>query len=308
MNVKVLYSITEDCRRRMFAEAGEYPAEKQTVEIDISQATRVQREIILRCIDSGIDPVVRITGFADIYSNRSQRKIVNDPSVQYRLDHLITDLFDLVEACADMSARREKSLAASDEKDRQYLNQKADRLTSTLRMMIDKHDDNDCREGFSQCEINQCAEFCIDLSGYRAVRSEYDAVKQSFREERIAREIAEDRRKDAIKAAKEAEKRDWVMAHGSAHLKRCVEAGYNCQRLYLEELAALEYPGYTLDFNGNADWKSRSCPSPAAMDEAERVDGEVVWLICPPSTIEDFEPCEAVLVEYIDQHSLIRII
>jgi len=138
-----------------------------------------------------------------------------------------------------------------------------------------------------------------------------------------ARELAEQRLE---REARKAEKAAWIEAHGSAHLKAAFGRGYDCQRLYVQERAAMEAPRFEVDFDGTANWKSRSCPSSGALQaevEAERLgigDVKTVWLIHPPtdcsrSEVEqeadwwDFEPCEAVVITgYLGKYTLIRLV
>lgn len=123
----------------------------------------------------------------------------------------------------------------------------------------------------------------------------------------------------ARRAGEDALREAWVTEHGSEHLRKAYAAGYNCQRMYATERAALEHPSYFLDFDGNAEWKSRSCPSLDALNEAERVHGTVVWLTAAPVDAERaeevaeedydyvFEPCEAVVIKsYMGRYDLVR--
>ena len=125
-------------------------------------------------------------------------------------------------------------------------------------------------------------------------------------------------------AAQAAEKAAWIEAHGSTHLKRACRE-YNCQRLYVTERAALEAPGFVVDFNDAAAWKDRSCPTETALnvEEAARSLGlgepVVVWLTKPPQAadrhdvddydVEEFESCEAVvLIKYLGKYDLVQIV
>jgi hypothetical protein len=140
-------------------------------------------------------------------------------------------------------------------------------------------------------------------------------------------------RDDAVKGLKakaaEVGKAAWVTAHGSAHLKRAVGEGYDCQRLYVLERAAIEAPGFVVDFYGGAEWKERSCPSELALDACDaarelapdRVNrGEpfVAWLTSAPRPVkveeeygyeEPFTPCEAVVLrDYLGKYDLVRVV
>lgn len=131
--------------------------------------------------------------------------------------------------------------------------------------------------------------------------------------------------RDAIKSVQnarfEAERETWTAAHGSAHLRRCRDAGYDCLRLYATERAALEAPGFVVDFGDKAEWSARSCPSAAAMDAVDEAragglsDPTVVWLKSPPQARADpwqddeFEPCEAVVVrKWLYRYDLVKIV
>lgn len=136
-------------------------------------------------------------------------------------------------------------------------------------------------------------------------RAEADAAhKERLQEEQRKAEAYErfsqeaEARKEAEKAAFEAERATWSAVHGSDHLKRAVAAGYTCTRLYLEERAAVEYPGFVVDMDASADWRSRACPSLAALDLVDALQAqhgedlrsaEIVWLIQPASADRDDE-------------------
>lgn len=136
--------------------------------------------------------------------------------------------------------------------------------------------------------------------------------------ERRERDEANDRRREraaeqeqaaaALAKQREQDRAAWVTAHGSDYLKKAVGAGYDCQQKYVHERAALEHPDYTVDYHDAAGYRERSCPSEAALDEALRVHGEVVWLKSHPTTEdEDFTPCEAVVIhDYLGKYDLIR--
>lgn len=123
------------------------------------------------------------------------------------------------------------------------------------------------------------------------------------------------------KQRRRIEKIAWIGQHGSERLRRCTALGYDCQRLYVKERAALEAPGFTCDFDDAAEWKTRSCPSVVTLNK--RVAAvklglgapSVVWLTKPPQqeipALEGgpfhFEPCEAIVIEgYLGGYALVR--
>jgi len=122
-----------------------------------------------------------------------------------------------------------------------------------------------------------------------------------------------------IKAARfERDRQAWINEHGSRHLQRCRDAGYNCLRLYATERAAAEAPGWALDFDDSARWKDRAGPSEKALDllDAAKAMGigeavEIVWLTAPPRTTSEdeyeFEEREAVAIRrYLGRYDLLK--
>jgi len=174
-------------------------------------------------------------------------------------------------------------------------------------------------------ELRSLADSGIDTTAYRSMISEWETKTlpelsaRQAESNRRAEEYTERQRieAEAAKAQAEADKLAWCAAHGSPHLAQAVAAGYDCTRLYATERAAVEYPGYVLDYKNNAEWTSRSCPTAKALTEALAVNGEVVWLKEPPRSAnpdpEDYwddsetYPCEAVVISsFLGKYNLIR--
>lgn len=165
------------------------------------------------------------------------------------------------------------------------------------------------------------AEFDADFEVRKAAYLEQKAANQQRDAEREAQRQAEQEARESAAAAREAVRTEWVQTHGSDYLRKAIEGGYDCQRVYVTERAALEYPGYAVDYSNDAAWKSRSCPSETALEEALRVDGTVVWLTEPGETIREelmlgdrdedapeFEAQEAVHVRFLDRYDLLKLI
>lgn len=144
------------------------------------------------------------------------------------------------------------------------------------------------------------------------------AVQAKREQEQADREV----QAEAAKAKADAERAEWIQEHGSEHLKLALKHGYNMQRKYAEERAALEYPEFELDFDDEAEWKGRSSPSMEALILLDALketlpDGAhsmVVWI----TKRHDFDPeeCdypddqteeEAVVIRgYLGRYDLIR--
>lgn len=150
-----------------------------------------------------------------------------------------------------------------------------------------------------------------------------NAARKKEEEERKAKEAAEkaaekaERDKiEAERAVREADRAAWIAECGSDYLRRAAALGYNCQRQYAKERAALEFPNFELDFDGYARWCGRSCPSEDALGRVERLisagyKAKVVWLdkpVAEEDKDEDvFEPREAVVVsEYLGKYNLVN--
>ena len=157
-----------------------------------------------------------------------------------------------------------------------------------------------------------------------ALRADYRARKEREEAERRACGEAESKRSWAVLEAereqRDAERAVWAAQHGSSRLQKALTAGYECQRLYVEERAALEFPGFEVDFSGNARWKERVGPSEQALDiEAELktrgLDASIVWLTELPLLTDeptgeyfDFTPREAVIVSgFLGRYDLIKL-
>lgn len=147
-----------------------------------------------------------------------------------------------------------------------------------------------------------------------------EAVRR--RDADLLAKVEAERVEKAAAAKVAAERREWILAHGSDYLKKTHAAGYNCQRVYVTERAALEYPDYALDFRNEADWKARACPSEVMLEEALRVNGRVVWMTAPGATLrkawnlecrkenyketDPFSQCEVVVVRFLGQYDLVK--
>lgn len=159
------------------------------------------------------------------------------------------------------------------------------------------------------------------IAAYEKGEAELAAKKALEAAEREKNKAAEETIEKAIKALHAQDKIDWIALCGSDHLKRATALGYNCQRYYVLERAEHELPGFTVDFNGYACWKERSCPGETALTEVERLIGQghnarVVWLTEPPYKQSDeehyaegpFEPCEAIVIsDYLGKYQLVQL-
>jgi hypothetical protein len=298
------YRLSNTWREAQFAATGQLPELDQVATYDMTQATPEQRQAIL-AVGGGLNLNLA-------YSNYSQ--FDGEPTIDF-----------LAAAC---QAIAEKSNADR----RKKISDELTAGTKHYQRLLQSRDPHE--SNLWTVSRNRQAEAISlgqDVSEYLAAETEYKHMQPDFE-----REAAEARaRREAVEAetssqrqaeadAIEAAKRSWIVAHGSDYLKRaCLQHGYDCHKKYVLERAALEAPDYIVDYIDAAEWKSRACPSEAALDELERIGdigtGEVVWLTAPAQTdkaqrgydqgYEPFEQCEAVVIRgYLGKYDLVKII
>jgi hypothetical protein len=159
---------------------------------------------------------------------------------------------------------------------------------------------NQLAEFDKEITLDQALTFLATMRGQRqqieADVVEYKAKIARDHAEHNAKLEAERLEREARKAAELAEVATWIAAHGSAHLKKAFKGGYDCARLYEAERADVEYPEAVLDFNDQAEFSPRSCPTEHALDIQETIKApataEVVWLTTLPSSEIDDEPTQ----------------
>lgn len=291
--MKLVYYLSEKARKRLFIETGHYPGQVQSLEVDPATLSREDRaflaernprfesQIALSYID------VAVAGGRGTTTRYLER------------DEVAEDVAALLAAYRDARAAAQTRLDAQADKDidreiEAYRSWKIERRPDTLNTgMFRKH----------PRQAEWIAAHAAAVETAERIQAENDAARK--RQE--AAQAAE-------KAARLAERAAWAAEHGSSRLRKCVEQGYDCQRLYVVERAAIEHPGYTVDFDDKAAWRSRSAPSEAALDEAKRVGGEVVWLTRSPAPdgidqdlYDEDEECEAVAIRgYLGKYDLLK--
>lgn len=291
--MRLIYHISEQARKRIFVESGRDPGQAQGLEVDPATLSTDDRRLLIE-IDPTLGGNVQLT--LPVWRNGGSYK-----------DHLVLESLasDAVELLAGYRDARTSAMAAHAEAREQALTEQIER--------------------YAAYDLTWSKPSVLNEGPYREslrlgdLRAAYAALQERIKaheREQTEQERADEARKEAERAQHEQERAAWVMQHGSAHLRKCLDGGYDCQRLYAVERAAIEHPGYTLDYNDTARWKDRSGPSEAALDEAARVGGIVVWLTAEPSSAignedwsEDLGPCEAVVIRgYLGKYDLVRFI
>jgi len=130
-------------------------------------------------------------------------------------------------------------------------------------------------------------------------------AQETYEAEKERRKEARKREKQKRRERRKSERREWAEAHGSEVLQDALEEGYDCQRRYVLERAEAEYDeSFRVDFDSEASYSGRSCPSEEALRFAQEVGGEVVWLTRPPS--EDPRDSHREIVASFEEQEAVR--
>ena len=290
--------VSEEYRRTALLERGEELAPEVELDVPLSELSRQARQVLVAAPDSGPYRYLRIEGHTQ--ENYYASTVPASPA---EWEQLIAD-YRQAENAAEEDWRAEVIAAA-----RAHIAGETHRWPRYART--------------DYGGLTEDGEAALPPDLAEAVRA-YDEqeaeAKRLQREAEDRRSTEREQREAAENAAAEKERTDWIAAHGSDHLRAASDAGYDCKRLYVIERAALEHPGYILDFDDNAQWRDRSCPSEDALAEELRVtpaltEGEsvlVVWLTDPPrdrreEDDEDWESCEAVVIRgFLGDYDLVR--
>lgn len=237
----------------------------------------------------------------------------------WKLDAPITNLFELRAALdaydaigAALLAGREEAQARLDanfEAEKlEYLQKKQTQANERNRRVIET-DGRNCSSPVSPTEIADEAETLL----YREALASWEAETQKAAEREA--QVQQERERQ------QQDKRAWIEAQGSDYLRKAFAQEYDCQRLYVTERAASEFPAFQVDFDDDCTWKARSCPSLAALELAESVPGaRVVWLTeisetlaqtwdCEKDEYGDVGEAEAVLVTgFLGRYNLLRLV
>ncbi|HMQ31878.1 MAG TPA: hypothetical protein PKD53_14210 [Chloroflexaceae bacterium] len=291
--MELIYHLSEEARHRIFVETGRDPGREQALAADPAELDADARRLLASVNPSLAErAVLTVPGWS--LGMESQRP--------YTLDDPADDPAALL---AGYQAARLAGRAAV----RAGLTERLEAQLRTLESWDSEREPGVLNRGY-YAPTGRVAEL---EAAHAAATARAQAKAAELRRQREAEEVARQQERQA----REAEKRAWIADFGSDHLRRCMAGGYNCQRQYVLDRAAREFPGYVVDYNDAAAWHDRSGPSEAALIEAERVGGTVVWLTSEPgnAVVDDpdagygFEPCEAVVVRgYLGKYDLIKLV
>lgn len=280
--------LTDDARRAAAAATGNLPAATVRLPLPLEDMPVPQRAALVAQLDLG-EPV-RFAGVPDRYGTRRFSAPLYPVTVE-----------DWAKLSAAYAAAVEVAKAELAERAARERQEEAERMagyiehaeTLTALPLEELHNRLTTRPDAPRSRWEELEGYGRAVEAGRALMARYDELT-------AWREAREARRKQLEREAREAEAAErsaWIEAHGSEHLRAAHAEGYNCQRRYITERAALELPGWEVDFDARADWRKRSCPSEAALKAALEVGARVVWLVTPPSG-DPYEhaECEALMI------------
>lgn len=299
--MKLVYHLTDEARKRIFVETGKDPGRDQAVEVDPAQLSADDRRLLLT-LNPTLASTTNLVGLpkwniTDGITRSAFGWLELNAPTDDPVALLATYHDAVVVSQRDAEAERDAALQAL--------------IAELTTWPADREVYRSVGKAFAGAPREAEARAALDAA--RSRHAAYRAAEQAERTAQVAAAAAE-------RVQREQERAAWARSHGSTHLKKCVESGYDCQRLYVLERAALEHPGYLVDYNGVAEWRERSGPSERSLDEATRVGGTVVWLTAEPSSAiaepeEDgswekpFQPCEAVVISgYLGKYDLIKVL
>ena len=303
----IAWSASDNLRKEELAKTGEAADTRRRFELDLTELTQEQRQPIVEFAGPNLRIINMTTSVAFEKTYKSQRYL-KSYNLNFDAQPALADILAYIEARRTEEAKASAHKAQVDAEENAERERKTtlyNKLYTQVEMLIEASD----YDGLNNFNMS-------DVGNWSPPRK--DSLLK-IRHEAMAE----------IKARHAAsEKWQWISEHGSNHLQQCAERGYDCQRLYVLERAAVEAPGFTVDFNDSSDWKDRSCPTEEAIQaeiEAEALAltasmPKVVWLTSAPShdvsdaygyydQPEPFEPCEAVVIRrYLDKYDLVQVI
>jgi hypothetical protein len=308
--VKVKWNASEELVREEFIATGNKPPKTREFEIDLTELTVEQRRPLIEWSEERYGPIDLTTRF-EFIPDKPVFRIKHAEPHTHTFDNqpAVEQVIEFVESNGDAIAKakaHEAKLEAARQAEHEAKLAEYERVKLEIDALIEARD----LEGLNELKLGELWSFSPSKS-------------QKFSPHDSLSSIVDEARKEIKRERREAEKESWILANGSDHLKSAFAEGYDCQRLYVTERAAQEAPGFIVDFDDNADWRSRSCPTERAMEivnEAREFgirEPRVVWLTSPPGAeivdeyepYEPFEACEAVVIRnYLGRYDLVQIV
>lgn len=310
--MKVEFCLSQEARKRILIEEGRETPEVLSVEVDPATLTREARAVLAEIggASSGKTTltVPKASGWDGASINTgtyyAQTDVLPDMMEAFTADFAATK----AKVDAEVAANRAKKEM---EKAAEQASQEAKRreMISTLEARIVQGN----AEFRGMSDAIEVTSYGVQWFRLTALSAESQTHALALRQRQTEAAAARQREEEEAAANRDAAKAEWIAAHGSEYLQKAIAAGYNSQRAYVMERAAMELPGYIVDLRDTARWNERTCPGPDALEEALRVKGTVVWLTSLPGSEHEYpldsywEPEEAVVVrKYLGKYDLVR--
>lgn len=289
---KIYYLLNEEGRKKSLLSGGD-GKEVQVIETEIN-------EKILKYADVDTDGNVKLVVGCRLYSNSTS---ISDVKIDYEIENP----FDK-DTTINRLNYNEPYIKSITDKIRY------DKLMTVDELLLD-HEARLSKLNGKKILCENELESMLQLfnDAYKIYLEAIEKEKAEAKKKRLEKEAEEKANKELL----ENEKVQWVTEFGSEYLKKCIHQGYNCQRQYVTERAKYEFEDYVVDFDDNAAWNDRSCPSEEAINEEISLEkmgynAQVVWLTKYISSNDDdydyFEEREAVVIRgYLGKYDLIKL-
>lgn len=288
--MKLYIRVSGEYRQRRFIEFGEEVGTSVTVTVPVAVLPPAEREILYSLPTAGSPEIHELRLGVRGSCSSSDYYDANPPLLPGENDGDMTKAIwgRLLDGFVTFRAKRTEETAAKKAIELEETVAKRLRQIETARLIIA----NGAHANPGQPNHPWVSDLCEGLPEdhpVAALAREVAVDLQAAYSAHTEREEAKKAATEALKAEREADKIAWILAHGSEYLQKAHTAGYDCQRKYVEERAALEFPGFVVDFDDNAHWSSRSCPSEPSLNAALAINeaagdeiAEVVWLTTEP--------------------------
>lgn len=196
-------------------------------EIDLADLTDAQRKDLAAC---------NVNRGADMF----RLATIDDCAVVYSYDRGILDHDNLVAFLDGRAAKRAEEIQRKEIRDREYeLDALAKIVAGELPYL-----------GSCASAAARRIEAMPEYKALKAAKAAADAARESERKAAIE---AKERAEASAKAEAARAMAEWIGAHGSARLRRCLAEGIKCAGLYRDERLAADRPGWQWDTEGTND-------------------------------------------------------
>lgn len=280
--------------------AGKNEYGKRLVEVDVSQLSEEEREVLAKCK-------------TDIYDDRQYYKSLTESVMVHGITVYPMQVAEATPETArailrDLVQKYRKALLEH-QKSEALRKEREEKEAAAERQKIEE-----VRKAFASEGLAGVRELLRGYDEYRWCEQRgITEVVNAIKKEKLEAEEQEQAKRKEI----EKEMGNWIMANGSDRLKKAYRAGYPCFSAYAIERARMELGDeWIVDVRDAATWKSpKVYPSEEALDleaelKAKGFEAEIVWLthdgLERDYDDEPFEPCEAIVIrKYLGKYDAI---